>query len=176
PSTPERPSAPAPSISDAVIEPSLFERFRSSLDIEEMLGTNWLNKLGIVLLVLGIAFFLAYQLRTMGPSGKVAVGFVTALVMLGAGIWSERRDRYRILARAGIGGGWALFFFTTYAMYHVPAAHVLDSQLTDLVLMLAVAVAMVLHTLRYQSQVVTGLAFLLAFLTVTTTHSTISSL
>src|SRR5262249_21630752 len=98
PSTPERPSAPAPSISDAVIEPSLFERFRSSLDIEEMLGTNWLNKLGIVLLVLGIAFFLAYQLRTMGPSGKVAVGFVTALVMLGAGIWSERRDRYRILA------------------------------------------------------------------------------
>ena len=141
-----------------------------------MLGTDWLNKLGIVLLVLGIAFFLAYQLRTMGPEGKVLVGFVTAAVMLGAGIWGERKDRYRILARAGVGGGWALLFFTTYAMYHVPAAHVLDSQPFDLVLMLVVAAAMVLHTLRYRSQVVTGLAFLLAFLTVTISHSNVYSL
>jgi hypothetical protein len=92
---------------------------------------------------------------------------MTSGVMLGAGIWFDRKERYRILAQAGIGGGWALFFFTTYAMYHVPAAHVLSSQAADLVLMLAVAVAMVAHTLRYHSQVVTGLAFLLAFLTVT---------
>ena len=173
---PQTPPSPAPSFSSAELGPSLLERFRSSLDIEEMLGTDWLNKLGIVLLVLGIAFFLAYQLRTMGPEGKVLVGFVTAAVMLGAGMWGERKDRYRILARAGIGGGWALLFFTTYAMYHVPAAHVLDSQPLDLVLMLVVAATMVLHTLRYRSQVVTGLAFLLAFLTVTISHSNVYSL
>src|SRR5579872_6068409 len=173
---PQAPPSAAPSFSSAELGPSLLERFRSSLDIEEMLGTDWLNKLGIVLLVLGIAFFLAYQLRTMGPQGKVLVGFVTAAVMLGAGIWGERNDRYRIIARAGIGGGWALLFFTTYAMYHVPAAHVVDSQPFDLLLMLAVAAAMVLHTLRYRSQVVTGLAFLLAFLTVTISHSNVYSL
>jgi len=68
--------------------------------------------------------------------------------MLGAGIWFDRRERYRILARAGIGGGWALAFFTTHAMYHIPAAQVLSSQATDLVLMLAVAATMVVHT-RY---------------------------
>ena len=156
--------------------PSLADRFKSSLDVEEMLGTNWLNKLGIVILVLGVAFFLAYQLKALGPAGKVLVGFVTAAVMLGAGIWFDRRERYRILARAGIGGGWALAFFTTYAMYHVPAAQVLSSQVVDLVLMLAVAAAMVLHTLRYRSQVVTGLAFLLAFLTVAISHSNVYSL
>ena len=156
--------------------PSFTDRLKSSLDVEEMLGTNWLNKLGIVILVLGIAFFLAYQLKTLGPAGKVLVGFVTAGVMLGAGIWFDRGERYRILARAGIGGGWALAFFTTYAMYHVPAAQVLSSQVADLVLMLAVAAAMVVHTLRYRSQVVTGLAFLLAFLTVSISHSNVYSL
>jgi uncharacterized membrane protein len=156
--------------------PSLADRLKSSLDVEEILGTNWLNKLGIVILVLGVAFFLAYQLKTLGPAGKVLVGFATAGVMLGAGIWFDRRERYRILARAGIGGGWALLFFTTYAMYHVPAAQVLSSQAADLVLMLAVAAAMVAHTLRYRSQVVTGLAFLLAFLTVTISHSNVYSL
>ena len=156
--------------------PSLANRLKSSLDVEEMLGTNWLNKLGIVILVLGVAFFLAYQLKTLGPMGKVLVGIATGGVMLAAGIWFDRRERYRILARAGIGGGWALLFFTTYAMYHVPAAQVLSSQPTDLVLMLAVAATMVAHTLRYRSQAVTGLAFLLAFLTVTISHSNVYSL
>jgi hypothetical protein len=61
-------------------------------------------------------------------------------------------------------------------MYHVPAAQVFSSQAADLVLMLAVAAAMVAHTLRYRSQVVTGLAFLLAFLTVTISHSNVYSL
>jgi uncharacterized membrane protein len=157
------------------VDLSLTGRIARS-NLEETLGTNWLNKLGIVILVLGVAFFLAYQLKTLGPAGKVLVGFVTAAVMLVAGIWFDRRERYRILARAGIGGGWALAFFTTYAMYHVPAAQILSSQLLDLILLLGVAAAMVAHTLRYRSQVVTGLAFLLAFLTVTISHSNVYSL
>ena len=170
------PPAPPPSFAAKEIDLSLAGRFKSAHDVEEMVGTNWLNKLGIVILVLGVAFFLAYQLKTLGPAGKVLVGFVTAAVMLGAGIWFERGERYRILARAAIGGGWALSFFTTYAMYHVPAAQVLRSQVLDLVLMLAVATAMVVHTLRYRSQVVTGLSFLLAFLTVSISHSNVYSL
>jgi uncharacterized membrane protein len=174
-STPVTPPPPTSFLGNE-IDLSLTDRLKSSLDFEEMLGTNWLNKLGIVILVLGVAFFLAYQLKTLGPMGKILVGFVTAAVMLGAGIWFDRKERYRLLARAGIGGGWALSFFTTYAMYHVPAARVLSSQASDLVLMLLVAAAMVVHTLRYRSQVVTGLAFLLAFLTVSISHSNVYSL
>lgn len=169
------PLPPPPAFATEYHEP-LFARFKSALDLEEALGTNWLNKLGIGILVLGLAFFLAYQLKTLGPGGKVLVGYVVSLAMLGSGIWVERKVKYRILARAGIGGGWALLFFVTYAMYHVPAAHVLESQTLDLVLMLIVAAAMVLHTLRYRSQVVTTLAFLLAFLTVSISHSNVYSL
>ena len=95
--------------------------------------------------------------------------------MLGVGIWFERRDRYRVLARAGIGGGWALFL---HYLRHVSRAGGARASVAavDLVLMLAVAAAMVWHTLRYRSQVVTGLAFLLAFLTVTISHDTVYSL
>ena len=157
-------------------EPTIVDRIRNSGGIEDLLGKNWLNKVGIVLLVMGIAFFLAHQLKTMGPAGKILVGYSVSLAMLGAGIWFERSERYRILARAGIGGGWALTFFTTYAMYHVPAAQVLTSQGVDLVLMLALALAMVGHTLRYNSQVVTALAFLLAFLTIFVSRVNVYSL
>ena len=169
------PLPPPPTFATEEREP-LFARFKSALDLEEALGTNWLNKLGIGILVLGLAFFLAYQLKMLGPAGKVLVGYVVSCAILGVGIWFERKEKYRILARAGIGGGWALLFFVTYAMYHVPAAHVLESQTLDLVLMLIVAAAMVLHTLRYRSQVVTTLAFLLAFLTVSISHSNVYSL
>jgi hypothetical protein len=60
--------------------PSLVDRFRSALDIEEALGTNRLNKLGIAILVLGVAFFLAYQLKNLGPAGKVLVGVVVSAI------------------------------------------------------------------------------------------------
>jgi hypothetical protein len=154
----------------------LVDRFKSLLNLEEKLGTDWLNKLGIISVVVGFAFLLSQELKTMGPGGKVLLGYLSSAVLLGAGIWAERSRRYRILARAGVGGGWALLFFTTYAMYHVPAARVLSSQTLDLVLLLAVAAVMVWHTLRYKSQVVTGLAFLLGFLTVSISHSDVYSL
>ncbi len=149
---------------------------KRALNLEEVLGANWLNKLGVVILVIGVALFLAYQMRELGPAGRVLVGFVASGALLGAGIFYERRERYRLLARAGIGGGWALAFFTTYAMYHVEPARVLQSQAVDLVLLLAVAAVMVVHTLRYRSQVVTGLALLLAFVTVTISRVNVYSL
>ena len=175
-SVPPLPPIPPPRFASAKPSAPLSDRFKSALDIEEILGTNWLNKVGIALLVMGVAFFLAYEIKNLGPAGKVLVGYVVSVALLGTGIWLERSDRYRILARAGVGGGWALLFFTTYAMYHVQAAQVLQSQAVDLVLMLAVAAVMVWHTLHYRSQVVTGLAFLLAFLTVTISHSNVYSL
>jgi len=174
--------APAPPIAPPRIEmsrspkPASHAAAKRVLNMEEVLGTDWLNKLGMSILVIGVAFFLAYEMRELGPAGKVLVGYVVSGGLLGAGIFFERRERYRLLARVGIGGGWALTFFTTYAMYHVAPARVLNSQVLDLVLLLAVAAAMVVHTLRYNSQVVTGLALLLGFITVTISKENVYSL
>jgi Predicted membrane protein (DUF2339) len=145
-------------------------------ELEETLGTNWLNKLGIIILVIGIALFIGYRLRTLGPGGKDVVGWLVAAAMLGAGVRFERQEKWRILARAGIGGGWALAFFVAYAMRHVQAARVLGSNAWDLVLLLLVGAGMVAHTLKYRSQTVTGLAFLLAFITVNANRGDLAGL
>ena len=149
---------------------------KSVFALEEILGTNWLNKLGITLVVLGVALFGIYELGQLGPLGKVGLSFAASIAFLGGGIFLEKRDRYRIFSYAFIGGGWALLFFTTYGMNHVQAMRVMDSETLDLILMLAVALAMVVHTLRYRSQVVTGLAFLLAYSTVALSHDDVYSL
>ncbi|MGO8790808.1 MAG: DUF2339 domain-containing protein [Terriglobia bacterium] len=149
---------------------------RRALNMEEVLGTDWLNKLGMISVVISVALFLAYEMHALGPAGKVLVGFAVGGVFLGAGIFFERREQWRVLARAAMGGGWALLYFTTYAMNHIGAARILGSEPWDFVLLVIVAAAMVAHTLRYQSRAVTGLAFLLAFSTINISHAPATSL
>ena len=108
--------------------------------------------------------------------GKTIVGLALSIALLAGGLILERQSRYRVFARAAIGGGWALTFFVVYAMYHVAATRVLSSQLLDLTLMMLTASGMLWHSLRYRSQVVTALAFLLAFATVGISQVTLFSL
>ena len=141
-----------------------------------MLGTNWLNKIGIGILVLGLAFFLAYQLQNLGPVGKVLLGVALSAAMIAVGVRYESNERYRILARASAAGGWALLFFVSYAIYHIPAAHVIDSRELDFLLMLLAAAAIVSYSLRYRSQTTTAFALVLSYLTVGIHHTSFYSL
>jgi uncharacterized membrane protein len=173
---PPAPSRPTPPPLSPPPQPPHLSAREATSQLEETLGKNWLNKLGIVALVIGISLFLAYKFPSLTNPEKVGLGYLISFVILGTGIYLERSDRYRIFARALIGGGWALTFFVTYAMYFVPYTRVIDTEAADLVLLFLVAAVMVFHTLRYDSQVVTGLAFLLAFFTVGISQDTIYSL
>jgi hypothetical protein len=161
-------------------KPTFQQRMKTVSAIEEALGTNWLNKLGIIILVVGVALFGVYELGALGPLGKVGISYLAAIFLLVGGIYIEKNERYRLFGRTGIGGGWALLFFSTFGIYHVEAMRVLPlnaGALTlDCALMLIVAVAMALHTLRYRSQFVTGLAFLLGYSTVALSQDTVYSL
>lgn len=122
------------------------ERLGTALPLEELLGMNFFAKIGIVLLVLGVAFWGRLALATMGPVERVAMTYAVAAAMLGAGVWFEPKERYRLVGRMGIGGGWALLFFTTYAMHNVSPMTILASSTLDCLLMLLVAAGMVGHT------------------------------
>lgn len=135
--------------------------------LEETLGRNWFPKVGIALIVIGMAFLMRVVWGNIPVGGRVAIIYAVALGTLAGGIFLERKERYRNLGRALIGGGWAITFAISYAITHVQAVQVLPSRPVDLFLLLTVAVAMVWHTLKYNSQTVTGIAFLLGFVSVT---------
>ena len=160
----------------AVPKQTFQQRIKSVSAMEETLGTNWLNKLGIIILVVGVALFGIYELSAMGPVGKASISFLASVLLLGGGIFLEKKETYRVLGRTFIGGGWALLFFSSYGIYHVGAMRILNSLPLDCILMLLVAVAMAVHTLRYRSQFVTGLSFLLGYTTVALSHDTVYSL
>ncbi len=71
--------APAP-------KPTFQQRMKTVSAIEEALGTNWLNKLGIIILVVGVALFGIYELGALGPLGKVGISYLAAAFLLVGGI------------------------------------------------------------------------------------------
>ena len=151
------------------------DRMNAISALEDALGTNWFPKLGGILVVIGVTTIGLYKLQSFGAVGKAIVSYLVAFLFLVGGIFLEKRDRYQLLGRVGIGCGWALLFGTTYGIHNFPAMRVLDSLVLDCILLLFVALAMAAHTLRYKSQFVTGLSFLLGYTTVALSFSEIPS-
>lgn len=162
PPTPEPISQPVgpPLIQTIPAEPS------ATPDLESLIGSNWLSKLGVFILLIGLALFLGFSLTTMSPAGRIAIGLATGLALLGTGIAAERKADYKMLGGALIGGGWAALYFSAYAAHALPAAKIIESSFLGFVLLLSVAAGMVAHSLRYDSQTITGLAFAAAFLSI----------
>jgi uncharacterized membrane protein len=134
-------------------------------NLELKIGRYWLNRVGILSLVLGTAFFLVYSIQYLGPAAKIAMGYAVGAALMILGLRLERKQGIEWYARGLLGGAWAVLYFTTYAMYHVPDTKVLYSAPLDLALLLLVAAGAVRHALTYRSQTITMLAFLLGFLT-----------
>ena len=145
---------------------------RSTEEWEAMLGGNWLNKVGVFVLVVGIALALGYSFTRIGPLGRVCTAFTVSLAMLVAGVVLESRERYLIFSRGLMGGGWASFYVTVFAMHAVEAARVIQNPAVGFVLLFAVAAGMILHSLRYHSETVTLLAYVVAFGTIALTEVT----
>ncbi len=149
---------------------------RTSASVEEAVGTNWLPKIGIVMVVLGAGLFLASRWEQMSAILRIALFYFVGGGLLAAGIYWEKKENFKVLGRVLIGGGWAILYITTAAANHWHSAKVLDSVVVDLFLLLLVAGLMVWHTLKYNSQTVTGMAFLLGFIALVLSHTTVFSL
>lgn len=140
--------------------PDVFERMVSkSGGWEELIGGNLLNKLGALVLVIGIALFLSYSFSNMGPAGRAFTSLALSGTLLISGVLVESRERYRAFSRGLMAAGWAGLYLTSYAMYALPAARIIDSPIVGTMLMTAVAVSMVIHSLRYHVESLTALAF-----------------
>jgi uncharacterized membrane protein len=84
---------------------------------EQILGGNWLARIGVLALIIGAAFFLkfAFDNNWLGPLARVILGIVAGLVMVGGGYYW--RVKYPTLAQAITGGGIALLYLSIFAAF-----------------------------------------------------------
>ena len=133
---------------------------------EELVG-YWGPKLAIILITIGAGLLVAAKWKTFDEWVHVVIVYSGAMAMLVGGIFAERKERYQTPGRALIGGGWAITVLATYALRHADSMRILPSDALDLLLLMAVIAVMVWHTLKYNSQLVTGAGFLLGCAAIT---------
>src|SRR5262245_39995033 len=99
---------------------------------EGRLGGTWLSRVGAILFVLGVGFFLkhAFEQDWIGPTGRVLAGLVAGVLMLVSGVRLVRRATYRVPAQGLVAPGIGILYLSLYgahafyALVKAPAAFV----------------------------------------------------
>ena len=125
----------------------VFDRMRE-WDWEQVFGGNWLARIGVVALVIGVGFFLklAFDNDWIGETGRVVLGVLGGLALLGAGEYWQKR--YPIYAQALAGGGIALLYLAMFAAFGI---YDLIGLYPATAFLLLVSVASAALALRYNS-------------------------
>ncbi len=143
-------SAAAPSVLSAAIN----ERF---------IGEKLLQYVGMLLLGLGIVFFLVWQAKDHGPLVKVLMASGAGLGLIALGRAAKKHPPYDRMTNVLAGGGWSVLYITAYACYHFPLTKVLSSPTAAMALLIAAAAGMIAHAVRSDSRPLRVYAFGLTY-------------
>ncbi len=145
---------------------------KEKASFEMRLGTFWLVRIGIVMLLTGLAFFANFAYHNvvprLGPAGKISLLYLASGLLLAAGTWWQRRnvkEPLKNFAQVVFAGGLAAVYFTTYAAHHIPPLRIIQSALFDGTLLLAWAGIVAWLADRRKSEVMAMFAVGLAFFT-----------
>ncbi len=126
--------------------------------LEFAVASTWLLRLGVLILVMGIGFFLKYSIDEglIPPTGRVALAIVAGLVLLVSGI-RLLGTKYRVLGQGLIGGGIATLYLSVYAAQNY--YHLIGSSAAFALMGLVTACAGVL-AVRFDSMLVAVLGII----------------
>jgi len=98
---------------------SWYDSFRkNNPDLEKFIGENLVSKIGIAILVIGIAFFVKYAIdkEWINEIARVSIGILCGGIVLG---FAHRlRKKFKAFSSVLVAGGIAIFYFTIGIAFH----------------------------------------------------------
>jgi uncharacterized membrane protein len=90
---------------------------RKPSEWEAILGGNWLARIGVLALFVGLAFFIMFAIDKgwLGPPVRITLGVLAGLGMIGGGLYWQKR--YPTLSQTLSGGGIALLYLSIFAAF-----------------------------------------------------------
>jgi uncharacterized membrane protein len=113
------PQKPVAAYVPRVPEKSWSEKFREqNPDLEKFIGENLINKIGVLILVLGISYFVKFAIDKdwINEPARVGIGILSgALVMFFA---HKLRKQYAAFSSVLVAGAISIFYFTIGIAFH----------------------------------------------------------
>ena len=157
---PAVPSAALPAAAPAVAQAPAAAPAES---LESRIGAHWLNRIGIVAVLIGVSYFLKYAFENdwIGPGGRVAIGLIAGIGVI---LWSERfRARnYRIFSFSLKAVGIGVLYLSLWGAFQV--YHLIPSFAAFLAMALVTA-ATAMMALRQDAEILAAFAIAGGFAT-----------
>jgi uncharacterized membrane protein len=127
--------------------------------MEFAVATTWLIRIGVLILVIGIGFFLKYSIAKgfIGPVGRVLLTTVTGAALITGGL-RLFKGRYGLLGQGLAGAGFATLYFSFFTA-HQPDYAIIGTMPAFALMVLVTAVAGVV-AVRFNSLLVAILGLL----------------
>ena len=124
---------------------------RSRNAMEDFIGTNLLNKVGMGVLVLGIGFGTKYSIDhgLIDPLTRIVLGYLSGIALLGLAM--RLRNSHEAFSAVLLSGGMAVLYFITYAAY---SFYGLIPQVPAFILMVLFTFFTVFASLRYDVEMI----------------------
>lgn len=130
---------------------------------EVRLGSVWLPRVGMLVLLTGIVFLVTWSYQFLGKAGKLALGYLVAVgLAAGGGCLRQRLPAFSMVL---VAGAFALAYYMTYALHFVPALRVVESTAVALALLMTLVVVFVVWADRVGSATLSVLALFFGYYT-----------
>ncbi|MEN3322378.1 DUF2339 domain-containing protein [Mariniflexile soesokkakense] len=127
-----------------------FETFKeNNPDLEKFIGENLINKIGILVLVLGISFFVKYAIdkNWINEYARVGIGILCGSLVMG--IAHKLKKNYAAFSSVMVAGAISIFYFTIAIAFH---EYHLFNQTVAFIIMVVITSFSVLISVTYNRQ------------------------
>lgn len=120
-------------------------------DLEKIIGESWLNKIGILGIIIGVTILGKYSIdnNLISPLTRIILGYATGIGLLGFGI--KLKEKFESYSAVLVSGAMAIFYFITYFAY---AFYGLIPQIMAFALMVVFTIFTVFAALKYNRSVI----------------------
>lgn len=130
------------------------------IDLEKFIGENLINKIGILITVIGVGIGAKYSIENnlISPLTRIILGYLLGLGLLGFGI--KLKEKYENYSAVLVSGAIAIMYFITYASY---VFYDLIPQVFAFALMVIFTVFIVIAAINYNKQVIAHIGLVGAY-------------
>jgi uncharacterized membrane protein len=142
------------------VYPSNLNSIKVKSDIEKFIGENLINKIGILILIIGVGIGAKYSIENelISPLTRIILGYILGTTLLGFGI--KLKIKYENFSAVLVSGSIAIMYFLTFAAYDF---YELIPQSIAFVLMLIFTIFTIIASLNYNRQVIAHIGFVGAY-------------